>query len=127
MPVQANITLNSKVYTPRGTSGGISTWSLAGDTSFGGAQSDLTESVRGPDSEGLYHTQWILFVPKVATVDSTCACVGSSLGKGKASIKVDMPSNFTAAEKADFAARIQAAVATAVFGTSVSVPEGSWG
>lgn len=127
MPVQANVALNAKVYTPRGTSGGISTWSLVGDATFGGAQSDLTESVRGPDSAGVTHTQWILFVPKVASEDSACSCIGASQGRGKAGIKIDIPTSFTTAERADFAARIQAAVATAIFGSSVSGPEGSWG
>lgn len=127
MPVQANITLNTKVYTPRGTQGGISTWALTGDTTFGGAQSTLTESVRGPDSDGLYKTRWMLTVPKVADENSSCACVGQELSRGKCDIKVNTPANFTSAEKTDFVARIQAAVALAIFGSSVSVPEGSWG
>lgn len=127
MPVQANITLNTKVYTPRGAQGGIATWALVGDTTFGGAQSNLTESVRGPDSSGMNKTRWMLTVPKVADANSTCACIGQELSRGKADIRIDVPANFTSTEKADFAARIQALVALSIFGSSVSVPEGSWG
>jgi hypothetical protein len=126
MPAQASITLNSKVYTPRGTQGGISTWSLAGDSTFGGAQSDVTESVRGPLSTGNYKTRWVVTVPKNATVDSSCACIGQVLGKGKADIVFDIPSSFTAAERQDFIDRVQALVALAVFDLSVATPEGSW-
>lgn len=126
MPSQASITLNTKVYTPRGTQNGISTWALAGDATFGGAQSSVTESVRGPLSNGNYRTRWVVDVPKNATADSACACTGQLLGKGKADIVIDIPSSFTAAERQDFVDRLQALVALSVFDVSVATPEGSW-
>jgi len=127
MPAQAAITLNSKTYAPRGTSNGISTWVLpSGDATFGGAQSELTESVRGPLASGNTRTRWVLSIPKVATTDSACSCTGATLGKGKADIVIDIPTSFTSAERQDFADRIQALVALAVFDASVSGPEGSW-
>jgi hypothetical protein len=126
MPAQASITLNTKVYTPRGTQNGISAWALAGDTTFGGAQSDVTESVRGPLANGLYRTRWVLSLPKVATADTACSCVGAILGKGKADVTIDIPTSFTAAERQDFVDRLQALVALSVFDVSVSTPEGSW-
>lgn len=126
MPAQAAITLNTKVYAPRGTQNGISTWALAGDATFGGAQSDVTESVRGPLTNGNYRTRWVVSVPKIATADSTCACIGSILGKGKADFTIDIPVAFTAAERQDFVDRIQALIALSVFDVSVATPEGSW-
>jgi len=126
MPAQGSLTLNTKVYTPRGTQQGISSWALAGDATFGGAVSTLTESVRGPLADGKYRTRWVLSIPKAATVDSACACIGSSLGTGKADIVIDIPTSFTAAERQDFVDRIQAAVALSVFDVSVATPEGSW-
>lgn len=126
MPAQASITLNSKVYTPRGTQGGITTWALAGDATFGGAQSTVTESVRGPLSNGNYRTRWVVAVPKAADSDSPCACTGSNIGNGKADIVIDIPTSFTAAERQDFVDRLQALVALSVFDVSVSTPEGSW-
>lgn len=126
MPAQASMTLNTKVYTPRGTSNGISTWALAGDATFGGAQSQVTESVRGPRADGTYQTQWQLVVPKAAAADSTCACTGEILGTGKAKVDLVWPVAFTAAERQDFVDRIQAMVATTVFDVSVATPEGTW-
>lgn len=127
MPAQSSLTLNTKVYTPRGTQQGVSTWALAGDTTFGGALSTVTESVRSPlPSNGGNRTRWVLTVPKVATADSSCACVGSSLGSAKCDIVIDVPSSFTQGERTDLAARLQALVALTVFGVSVSTPEGSW-
>lgn len=126
MPAQGSITLNTKVYTPRGTQNGISTWALAGDATFGGAQSSVTESVRGPLSDGNYRTRWIVTIPKAATADSACSCVGAILGTGKADIQIQIPTNFTAAERQDFVDRLQALVALAVFDVSVATPEGSW-
>ncbi len=126
MPAQSSITLNTKVYAPRGTQNGVSTWALAGDTSFGGAVSTVTESVRGPLSDGTNRSRWIVTVPKAASVDSACACTGSLLGTAKADINLSVPTSFTAAERQDFVDRVQALVALSVFDVSVSTPEGSW-
>lgn len=126
MPAQGSITLNTKVYTPRGTSNGVSTWALAGDATFGGAQSQVTESVRGPLSDGTYRTQWIVVIPKAAAADSACACTGEIVGTGKAKIEIVWPVAFTAAERQDFVDRLQALVALSVFDVSVATPEGSW-
>lgn len=126
MPAQASITLNTKVYTPRGTQNGISTWALAGDATFGGALSTVTESVRGPNSDGDTITRWVVTIPKAATADTACGCVGSILGTAKADLKLTIPSNLTTAERQDFVDRVQALVALSVFDVSVSTPEGSW-
>lgn len=126
MPAQSSITLNTKVYTPRGTQNGVSTWALAGDATFGGAQSTVTESVRGPLSNGNYRTRWVVSIPKAASADSACGCTGQITSTGKADIVIDIPTNMTAAERQDFVDRVQALVALSVFDVSVSTPEGSW-
>jgi len=127
MPAQASMTLNSKVYTPRGTDSGISKWALVGDTSFGGATSTVSESVRGPSKDGIWRIRWTFDVPKAADDDSTCACTGQILGTAGADIQIRVPNTFTLAERQDFVDRLQAAVATSVFDVSVSSLEGSWG
>jgi hypothetical protein len=127
MPVAASITLNTKVYTPRGTDQGVTTWGLTGDASFGGGLSFVNESVRGPSKDGVWRTRWTLSVPKLATVDSSCGCVGQQIGQGYADIQVRVPTIFTLAERQDLADRLQALVALAVFDQSISIPEGSWG
>lgn len=127
MPVAANITLNTKVYTPAGTDGGITTWRFPGDATFGGGLSFVTESVRGPSKDGIWRTRWTLSASKLATVDSSCGCVGQEVGQGAADIQIRVPTIFSLAERQDFVDRLQALVALAVFDQSVSVPEGSWG
>lgn len=127
MPVAANITLNSKVYTPTGTSGGITTWRLVGDATFGGGLSTVSESVRGPSKDGIWRTRWTLAVPKLATVDSSCGCVGQQIADAGADIQIRFPTLFTAAERQDLVDRVQSMVALTIFDQSVSVPEGSWG
>ena len=126
MPAQSNLTLNTKVYTPRGTSNGVSSWVLANDTTFGGAPSTVTESVRGPLEAGLSKVRWVVAIPKVATVDSACSCIGASLGLGKADVNITVPASFTLAERQDFVDRIQDLVALIVFYKSVADLEGSW-
>lgn len=127
MPVAASITLNTKVYTPRGTDQGITSWVLSGDTTFGGGLSTVSESVRGPSKDGIWRTRWTFAVPKLASVDSTCACVGQEIGQGYADIQIRIPTAFSSAERQDFVDRLQALVALSVFDASVSGPEGSWG
>lgn len=126
MPAQAALTLNTKVYAPRGTSNGIASWALVGDTTFGGGWSTLTESVRGPNSNGVSRARFLLVVPKLAASDSACSCTGEDIGKGRADISIDVPSTFTATERADFCDRIQALIANAVFDKAVADLEGSW-
>jgi len=126
MPAQGSLTLNTKVYTPRGTSGGISTWALVGDATFGGAPSSVTESVRGPLSDGTYRTRWVVSLPRAASASDPCGCVGQILGTAKADIVISSPTLLTAAERQDFVDRIQALVALSVFDLSVATPEGSW-
>lgn len=127
MPSAANLTLNSKVYTPRGTDQGTTKWTLSGDASFGGGISTVAESVRGPSKDGIWRIRWTVSVPKLATVDSSCACVGQEIAQGYADIQVRVPTSFSAVERQDFVDRLQALVALSVFDVSVSGPEGSWG
>lgn len=126
MPAQSALTLNTKVYNPRGRTNDIAQWALVGDTTFGGATSAVTESVRGPSKDGIYRTRWTLSVPKAAEEDSSCACVGQAIGTGDADIQIRIPASFTTAERQDFVDRLQALVALAVFDSSVSSLEGSW-
>jgi hypothetical protein len=126
MPVQSAITLNTKVYNPRGKTNDVSSWALVGDATFGGATSVVQESVRGPSKDGVYRVRFTLNIPKAATADSTCACVGQILGQGIADISIAVPSGFTAAERQDFVDRIQALVATSVFDVAVGALEPSW-
>ncbi len=126
MPAQSSLTLNTKVYVPRGKTNDVATWALVGDATFGGATSTVTESVRGPSKDGIYRTRWTLGAPKAAAADSACACTGQAIGTGDADIQIRIPSSYTTAERQDFVDRLQALVALAVFDSSISALEGSW-
>jgi hypothetical protein len=77
-------------------------------------------------SDGTYRTRWVVSVPKAASADTACGCIGSITGTGKADFVISFPTGFTTAERQDFVDRIQALVALSVFDVSVSTPEGSW-
>lgn len=128
MPVQAAITLTTgKVYNPRGKdSNGVASWKFPEDVNYGNGPSLLTESVSGPTKEGITRVRFKLDVIMLAGADSACACIGSELGRAIANIEVVLPSSFTAAQRADVRARIQALVGSAVFSTAVDNLEGSW-
>lgn len=127
MAAQSNLTLNTKVYAPRGKNAGdIATWALVGDSTFGGASSFATERLTGPSKEGVTRVSFKLTVPKAAAADTSCACTGEVIAKGLANIEIVIPSQFTAAERSDFALRIQDLVANAIFTASVSNLEPSW-
>ena len=127
MAVQANLTLNTKVYTPRGRqpSGPVMQWGLL-DASFGSAFTTVEESVVGPDAKGVYRAKWKLVVPKLATADSACACIGGELGKTTVNIDVTSNSEFTTADLTDIGLRVKDLVATAPFQVSVNAHEPSW-
>lgn len=126
MAAQSSITLNTKVYVPRGTSAGISTWALAGDATFGGATSLVTESVRGPNTNGITRVLFGVKVPKAATTDTACGCAGTTISQSDSRFEITVPQNFTAAERLDLCERLQALVAHAVFQSAVENLEPAW-
>lgn len=126
MAAQTALVLNTKSYAPRGKTGDVALWMLTGDTSFGGAPSSVTESVRGPTKAGVYRVHFKLDVPKAASADSPCACTGAEIGHAIADINVTIPVGFTAAEKTDLTLRIQGLVANAIFGAATNNQESSW-
>lgn len=125
MAAQGNITLNTKVYTPRGNVGGIASWALVGDATFGGATSLVTESVKGPSKDGVTRVRFRLELPKAATSSSTCACEGAVVASGLADVSIVVPAGFTTGERDDFTKRIQGLVANAVFAAAVTNLEGA--
>lgn len=126
MAAQGNLTLNTKVYAPRGKTGDIASWALSGDATFGGATSIVTESVRGPSKAGVSRVQFKLDVPKAADANSACACIGQEIARGIADIAITVPAGFTAAERDDFTKRIQGLVANAIFAAATTNLEGAW-
>lgn len=127
MPAQSSLTLNTKVYAPRGTQGGLSSWAHSG-ASLGGGNSALTESVRPYNSEGNAIVRWLLTAEKLAAADSACACTGAPLGDpARVDTRASFPRSFTETERLDLYDRYVAEVNTPAFKASFVQLEGSWG
>lgn len=126
MSAQSTLTLNTKAYAPRGNISGVASWALVGDTSFGGAVSNVTESVRGPSKDGLYRVQFKLNLPKAADGNSSCACDGDILSYSLVNLEITVPRNFTSAERTDLYTRIKDLVSSTVVSDAVSDLETSW-
>lgn len=126
MAAQGNLTLNTKVYNPRGKTGDVASWALVGDATFGSATSTVKESVRGPSKDGVYRVNFHVDVPKAADANSACACIGQEIGRGIADVNLVIPSTFTAVERDDFTKRIQALVANAIFAAAATNLEPAW-
>jgi len=126
MAAQGTLTLNTKAYTPRGKTGDVATWQLVGDSTFGGAISTVSESLRGPSRDGVYRGRLKLEVPLAASADSACGCTGSIKGTGIFDANIVIPLVFSTAERADFCDRLQALIANAITTAMVDSLEGSW-
>lgn len=125
MAAQTSVTLNTVAYAPNGTQGNIALWRNLQDPNLGGLTT-LRESVTGPSKEGVFRVRWKLDLPKVAEDASPCACPGEQLSVAVADISVIMPASWTAAQRADFRARVQDLVTDAAFVASLDNLEGSW-
>lgn len=127
MANQGNLTLNTKVYTPRGRqpNGLVMQWGRI-DTDFGGAMCFVENGVTGPDAKGVYRSKWKIVYPKLAAADSSCACTGAELGRTTVNIEVISSSPFTNALLTDIGLQIKDLVATTPFQVSIKDHEPSW-
>ena len=125
MSAQSVVTLNTHAYNPRGVDGGVAKW-VNPTNSSGSSVDSLTESVRGPNTNGNTRVQFKLSIPKIATADTACSCVGANLGTAVANIDVLIPGSFTAAERENLQLSIKALVGDAIFVSAVKNLEGSW-
>lgn len=126
MSAQANLTLNTQVYNPRGNISGVAKWALVDDATFGSV-SDVTESVKEPVSGNrLYRIKFQLRVPKAASASNACSCEGDIISTGLATVEVVIPQNFTSSERTDFRTRIKDLVNDAVFTTAIDDLTPSW-
>ena len=127
MPQQTALTLNTVVYSPRGTQNGVTTWVKSGDVSMGSSTSNASQSLRGPLKDGEHRARVVLRSPVNATVDSPCACAGTPLGVLDGDFTLKFPMNATPAQRQDFRKRIQSYFVSAEFIALVDNLEGVWG
>lgn len=120
MSQQADVTLNSIVYHPAGTTNGISSWvDRSGGVSL--SFSNLTQGFQvNSGARKLTKVTFRLSIPVVATSDSTCACTGSLLRTSSAQIDFWVDPAATASERADLVARVKDLAASTVVDDAVS-------
>lgn len=124
MSQQANVTLNSIVYAPNGTSNGVATW---GNRSGGYASSFsfLTEKMTQTNPD-IVRFEFKLTVPIVETVGPTPA-IGTLLRQTQAFVTMLMPANSTTAERTDIKARMVSLIASTPFTDAVGNLDPAYG
>ena len=125
MSQQANVTLNSVVYAPNGTSNGVATW---GNRSGGYASSFsfLTEKMTQTNPD-IVRFEFKLTVPIVETVGTGTAAIGDLLRTTSAFVTMLMPANSTAAERTDIKARMVSLIASLPFTDAVGNLDPAYG
>jgi hypothetical protein len=126
MAQQANVTLNSVVYAPAGTTNGVSSWVNRSGGS-GASFSTITEKVTNPSGGQVVRELFTLDIPVVATEDTACVCAGGLLRTSTVQISIWIPQNSTSAERLDLWTRIRDLVASAPFVAGVENLDPSWG
>jgi hypothetical protein len=126
MAQQANVTLNTIVYAPAGTSNGVSKWTNRSG-GFGGSFTNITEKFVTPTKGDVNRVEFALDVPIVQAADSECACAGTVLRTSTVHISVWVPSSSTAAERLDLFNRIRDLAASAPFVAAIENLDPSYG
>jgi hypothetical protein len=125
MTQQANVTLNSVVYAPNGTSNGVATW---GNRSGGyaGSFSFLTEKMTTTNPD-IVRFEFKLNVPIVETVGTGTAAIGDVLRTSQAFVTMLMPASSTTAERTDIKARMVSLIASTPFTDAVGNLDPAYG
>lgn len=126
MAQQANVTLNTVVYSPAGTNNGTSVWTNR-SSGYGAGFTNLTEKVTFNGKGDVVREEFTLDVPIVAAADSDCSCAGTLLRKSTVHISVWVPASSTAAERTDLWNRIKDLAASAPFSNAVQNLDPSFG
>ena len=125
MSQQANVTLNSVVYAPNGTSNGVATWANRSG-GYGGSFSFLTEKMTSVNPD-VIRFEFKLNVPIVETVGTGTAAIGDVLRTTQIFITALMPASSTTAERTDMKARCVSLVASLPFTDAVGNLDPAYG
>lgn len=114
MSQQADVTLNTVVYSSSGQQNGVVLWfSRAGGVlnSFSKLAQRYAQAVGGLK---LTKISYKVEVPVVATADTTCSCTGAVLRTSMATIEFSLAPDATLAERTDLYLRVKDLVASTV-------------
>jgi hypothetical protein len=126
MAQQANVTLNTVVYAPGGTSNGISSWTNRSG-GYGASYTTMKEEFVQPAKGDVVRMKFSLDVPIVATVDSACGCAGTLIRTSTIQLSVWVPQSSTAAERTDLYNRLKDLVLSAPVSNGISNLDPTWG
>jgi hypothetical protein len=118
MSQQANVTLNTVVYSPAGLLNGIAKWINRSGGILAGF-SVLTQKYKDPTTGTQTKIDFNLSIPVLATADSTCGCEGDLIRTNSANVSFWVASSSTLAERTDLYLRVKDLVASAVVVSAV--------
>lgn len=126
MAQQANVTLNTIVYAPSGTTNGVSSWTNRSG-GYGASFTHLKEEFVQPTKGDVVRMKFSLDVPIVATADTSCNCEGGLLRTSTIQLSVWVPQSSTAAERTDLYNRLKDLVLSAPVSNGISNLDPTWG
>lgn len=120
MSQQAEVTLNTVVYSPAGSDKGILYWwNRSGGVA--GSFSSLTQGfVSNSGARKLTKATFRLSIPVVADENSSCACAGEVVRTSSAQMDFWIDPNATAAERLDLYNRVKDLAASTLVSDAVS-------
>jgi len=125
MAQAANVTLNSVVYTPNGTTNGVTSWANRSG-GYGNSFAYLKEKFTTPAKGDVVRMEFDLTLPIVATTSTTCTCEGEVLRTSTVKVSIWVPANSTAAERTDLWVRIKDYMASAPVSNGVQNLDPTW-
>lgn len=124
MAAQATLTLDTKVYNPRGVNAGIAKWVFTPDTEFGSSNAVATLSLS--DGKTVNRIKAKLELPNLATDDTACGCAGTTTYSGLIAIDVVLPYQMTSAQRLAAYNRLVSLVSSTDFSKAVKDLEPVW-
>lgn len=115
---QTDLTLNTHVYTPSGTTAGNGVWTNR-DSGVATGFSTVSAKVKDNPSSPVYRLEWDLTQPRIASSDTSCSCAGSVLRTDRSSLTILVPRGDTLAERTDLALKLKDLVATTAFQNAI--------
>lgn len=118
MSQQADVTLNTIVYSKAGVNGGVASWINRAAGVIAGF-TVLKQFFKSPVSGTQTKIDFNLSVPVVATADSGCHCAGDLLRTNSVTVSVWVAATSTTDERTDLYLRLKDLVATPMFQAAV--------
>jgi hypothetical protein len=114
MGQQANVTLNTFVYVPAGTSAGVTSWVYRPASGFGASFSKLTSKYADPKSGTQIKIDFLLSVPVVLAADTGFEPAGTLQRTSSATLSFWVSEDSTVAERTDLYLRVKDLVGSAM-------------